>query len=134
MKINSHGILFGCLLLPLLFTSCAENKNQGDCLSYQIAPITHVNGPDAGSINQDINFTLSFDIFNGCGQFGNIEHNSNANTTTVKINAKYQGCICTQIMGTLQTVYSFKATQAGTYYFKFFQSDGKYLLDTLTIK
>ncbi len=134
MKINIQGILLGCLFSSVVLTNCDKKKNTSDCLSYQVAPITNINGPSTGTVNQDINFILSFGIFNGCGQFGNIEHNSNADTTTIKVNAKYQGCVCTQIAGTLQTTYTFRSTQPGTYYFKFLQADANYLLDTLIVQ
>lgn len=132
-KINSSILTsFGFSILVLF--GC--NKTQGDkeCLSYAKAPVTKVEGPQTGLVNQDINLTVSFSCFNGCGQFGNFDQTSNGNTTTIQVNAKYEGCICTQDVPIRQSIYKFKATQAGTYYLKFFQTENTYLIDTIRVQ
>lgn len=134
MKFNILTIISFSFLSAVLITSCIKNTNSNNCLSYQFAPVSNISGPVNGAVNQDINFILSFDIFNGCGQFGNIEESSIADTTTIKVNAKYQGCICTQVAGTLQKTYIFRTAQPGTYYFKFHQGNGNYLLHTLIVQ
>ena len=128
-------IIFTCLVFSILVLSSC-NKTQGDnkCLSYIKAPVIKVEGPNTGLVNQDINLTVSFGCFNGCGQFGNFEQTSNGDTTTINVIAKYEGCLCTLDAPLRQTTFKFKVTQTGTYYLKFLQTGKTYLTDTIRVQ
>jgi hypothetical protein len=120
-------------LSSIILFSCSKN-NDNKCLSYTNAPVTKVEGANSGLVNQQLSLKISFTCFNGCGQFGRIEQASNADTTTINIIAKSEGCVCTDVLLTKQTIYNFKATQAGIYYLKFWQTEKNYLIDTITIR
>jgi hypothetical protein len=111
--------------------SCSNNNN--DCISYQTAPVTRVESPATGLINQDIPITVYFGIFSGCGQFSSFESFAEADTTFIRVKAKYAGCICTEIAGTLSSAYTFRSSQPGTFYFKF-ESGQDILRDTVVIQ
>ena len=111
----------------ILLTSCIKKKEEDKCLSYAKAPVTKIEGATTASVNQELNLTISFICFNGCGQFGNVEETISGNTTTIVVNAKYAGCICTQDVPTRTTLYKFKKSQAGTYELKFFLTENNYL-------
>ncbi|MBS1752883.1 MAG: hypothetical protein R2765_12490 [Ferruginibacter sp.] len=116
------------------FLSCDKTPDDNKCLSYTQAPVTKVEGPNTGNVNQDINLIVSFGCFNGCGQFGKFEQTSDGDTTTINVIAKYEGCICTQDAPIRQTTYKFKATQPGIYFLKFLQTEKAYLTDTIQIQ
>lgn len=110
---------------------CAKDKV---CLSYEQAFVGHVDGNSIGQINQEINFQVSFGCHNGCGQFGHFEEIVSGNTRTIIVNAKYEGCACTQDAPSRTATYKFKTSQAGTYLLKFQQANNTFLTDTLTVQ
>lgn len=122
------------VVLALYLFSCNKSAGTDKCITYTKAPVTKIAGPTSGSVNQIIDVPISFGCFNGCGAFGNFEQSFTGDTTVVNVIAKYEGCICTQDAPTRQTVYKFKASQPGTYYVKFWQSEKTYLTDTIRIQ
>ena len=133
---NSSKLIFRMLFISLsvLFLSCSRKHHSNNCISYNQAPVSNIEGPKSGSVNQVIDITVSFDCINGCGQFGRFEQTSKDNTTLIKVIAKYEGCVCTDNMPTLQSIYKFKAKKSGTYLLKFLQADNVYLTDTIVVK
>lgn len=85
-------------------------------------------------VNQEIILTVSFGCYNGCGQFGSFDEVISGNATTITVNAKYEGCICTQDAPIRQTTYKFKKSQAGTFDLKFLQAENTYLIHTITVQ
>jgi hypothetical protein len=123
-----------CLSLLAVFMLNTCNKDKGACESFQKVPAALIEGPDAGSVNQVIRVTVSFHVFNGCGQFGRFEETTTGNTKKISIIAKYSGCICTDDIPTRKATYKFTAVNPGVYYLQFNSSDSTYLRDTLTIE
>lgn len=120
------------LLTSVFFTSCKKEK-EDECIETVTSDILSADGPSVGSVNQDINFTLTYPIINGCGEFEELIESNEGNTRLVTIKSKYIGCICTQVYGTLTTNYTFKTATPGTYYLNFLQGDIGALVDTLAI-
>ena len=114
------------------FLSCKKTDNE--CVSFTKAPVTKVEGPNSGLVNQDINLTVYFTCFNSCGQFGNIEQNSWNDTVIINVNAKYKGCACLDVLLSREITYQFKSIKAGIYYLKFWQDEKSYLVDTIIIQ
>ena len=126
-------IITGYLFIVFILLSCNKTSDN-NCLSFTNASVTKVEGPKTGLVNQDINLSVYFTCINGCGQFGRIEQNSKADTTIINVIAKYEGCVCTDVLLTKQTTYKFTATKIGTYYLKFWQTEKNYLTDTITVR
>ncbi len=120
--------------LILTLWGCTKETEDNSCISFSKAPVTKIEGATAASVNQEIILTLSFTCFNGCGQFGNFEQSMSGNTTTIAVNAKYEGCVCTQDLPTRQTTYKFKKSQSGTYDLKFFQTENTFLTHTIVVQ
>jgi hypothetical protein len=120
------------LLSVMMLNTC--NKETGACESFKKVPAALIEGPDAGTVNQVITVTVSFAVFNGCGQFGRFEETTTGNTKKISIIAKYSGCICTDDIPTRKATYKFTAVNPGVYYLQFSSSDSTYLIDTLTVK
>jgi hypothetical protein len=132
---TTSDFLNGCyVLLVAGLLSCDKPEENACGISYANAPVTRVQGPNSASVNQDLSLSVLFSCFNSCGQFGRIEETSNADTTTIKVIAKYEGCICLQVFTSGQTIYKFRAARAGTYYLKFWQGENSYITDTVMIR
>ncbi|QOG04803.1 hypothetical protein [Flavobacterium sp. MDT1-60] len=104
------------------------------CISYEHAPVLSANVPDSGNRNQVIPIPLIFVVHNGCGGFSAITETNSGNTKTITVKAKYEGCLCTQSIGNIQTTYNFTSTTTGIHTIKFLQPDGKFLTYSITIQ
>ena len=121
-------------LLVVSLISCTKTSNEPPCISFKRGPVTKIDGATSASVNQEILLTVDFTCFNGCGQFSNFEETVNGNETKIIINAKYEGCICTEDLPTRQVKYRFRKSQVGTYTLMFLQSDNIYLTHTITVQ
>ena len=121
-------------LLVVSLISCTKTSNDPPCISFKRGPVTKIDGATSASVNQEIIFTIDFTCFDGCGQFSNFEETVNGNETKIIVNAKYEGCICTQDLPTRQIKYKFRKSQARTYTLLFLQSDNIYLTHTITVQ
>ena len=132
---TKSDFLIACYISSLVALSSCGKSNDNTCsISYSNAPVTKVQGTNSGVINQDLALSALFTCFNSCGQFGRIEENSNVDTTTIKVIAKYEGCSCLDVLSSGQAIYKFRATRVGTYYLKFWQGENSYITDTITIR
>src|SRR5687768_13257600 len=104
----------------VMSTGCNKPGND-DCVSYEYAPVVSVTGPVLAAVNQAVNLNVQYTLANGCGQSGVFEEVTVQNTTTIKVKAKYVGCMCTQALVAKQMPYNFIATQPGTYLLRFLQ-------------
>lgn len=104
------------------------------CLSYRHAHVLSANVPKNGNVNKTIPIDISFTINNGCGGFGTITEINSGNTKTITVNAKYEGCFCTQNMGTVKIKYNFIAAKKGKHTIIFSQPDGKSLMYIINIQ
>jgi len=125
-------IIFFSLLTSVVLASCKKEKKD-ECIETITSDILSADGPSTGLINQDINFTLTYPIVNGCGKFEELKESNEGNTRVVTVKSKYTGCICTEVYGTYTTTYTFKTSTPGTYYLNFVQGDDSALVDTLLI-
>ncbi|MEO8771196.1 MAG: hypothetical protein ABI402_13965 [Ferruginibacter sp.] len=127
-------ILYLIILSSFFILSCSKTKDDNNCISYSNSPVINIQGPNSGLVNQDFVITLTYGISNGCGEFDHLEKSVSGNTTTINVIGKYTGCICTQVYKEEQTVYTFKATTAGTYYLKFFKENNIPVMDTILVQ
>jgi hypothetical protein len=135
MKKNIIQLSIVCIIATLMaFTCKKEDTANNKCLSFAKAPVTAVTGPATGSINQDINLTVSFACSNGCGQFGSFEQARTGNTFEISVTAKYEGCVCTQDIPVRQQTYTFRASQPGTYLLNFVQQNNTFVTHTIVVQ
>ncbi len=131
-KFYTPALYFSVLIFSLI--GCTKAPIEPPCISFQTGPVTKIYGATVASINQEILLTVDFTCFDGCGQFNKFEETVNGNETRIIVNAKYEGCICTQDLPTRQVAYKFKKSQTGTYTLRFLQSDSVYLNHTVTVQ
>lgn len=119
--------------LTLFIFSCNSNDDNNDnCIEYEAAGIELVE-PNVNATSNEYLFDLSFRVKNGCGEFSSIEQNTVGTTTTIKVIAKYEGCICTQDAPLRKTIYNFNQTNPGTYTLKFQKADDSYITQEVVI-
>jgi hypothetical protein len=121
--------------LSIISGSCHKNNQENPtCISFIKAPVTKIEGPNVASVNQEITLTVSFGCYNGCGQFGNFDEVVTGSTASITINAKYEGCICTQDAPIREAIYKFKQSQKGKFDIKFLQTGNIFLTHTITVQ
>jgi hypothetical protein len=125
-------LLLFCFTVTLLI-SCNDNEaNDDQCISYSPAVIDAVTLiPTVDMIGAV--FNVAFYVNNGCGDFGSFEETIDGNTITIKVIAKYEGCVCTDDIPLRESVYTFTSATAGTYTLKFLKTDGTFITETVVI-
>jgi len=132
MNIKRNIVWIAFVISFLVLVNCRK-KQEDTCVSNTTAQVTKVSGPRTISVNQEAALSVDYYLFNGCGNFENIQSISNDNTVVISLIVKYQGCVCTDNLITGQTIFKFKAAQPGIYYLKFLQPNKTYLIDTMTV-
>lgn len=126
--------IFLALISFVFLVSCANDDNGTDnCVSFSEAYVNSVepieNADAAGFL-----FKVKFNVMNGCGGFGSFEETVEGNTITVKVIAKYEGCVCTEAIEARDAVYSFNPTTPGTYTLKFQNTEDTFITETVTLE
>ncbi|WP_298145853.1 hypothetical protein [Flavobacterium sp.] len=111
--------------------SCTDDSTDGDtCIDYQLEGVQEV--VDVPTLVEGtFAFEVSFQVDNGCGQFYAFDEQTQGNSRTIRVSAKYEGCICTQDMPILSRTYQFAPTLAGTYTLNFVKPDGTFITRTV---
>lgn len=120
-------IIFG------LFNSCNDDDGEEKCISTGIGYVTSVNSPTSGQVDETIVIELDFIVINGCGDFGEFIETQNNNVLNITIEAKYEGCICTQDIPTRKINYQFSPESAGDYELNFRSSQTEFITVNLSI-
>ncbi len=120
--------------LIVILGGCSKQEEENKCISYIQAHVVKVEGNKTGVINQEMELSVYFGCFNGCGSFEKTESTLIGDTTFVKVIAVYSGCICTQDAPIRTGIFKYKSSKKGTHYLKFIKTGGSYLSDTLYIQ
>lgn len=120
-------IIFG------LFNSCNDDDGEDKCISTGIGYVTSVNSPTSGMVNETIDIDLDFIVIDGCGEFGEFIENQENNVLNITIEAKYEGCICTQDIPARKINYQFFPESAGDYELNFRSSPTEFITVNLSI-
>ena len=115
-----------------LFNACSESQTPNECVSFVET------GVEAVALIPTIDmigatFKVVFGISNGCGRFNKFVETINGNTRTIKVIARYEGCICTQDASIKSANYVFTTSTTGTYTLKFQKTDGTFFTETVVI-
>ena len=124
-------ILF-VLAFAAALVSC-EGEEEDTCVTFQNEGIEAVE-PVATNDMAGYAYQLMFHCSNGCGDFDSVQETVDGNTRTIKVLAKYEGCICTQDIPERQGLYTFAPAQSGTYTLKFDKGDGTFLTETIVVE
>lgn len=129
-----YNPLLFLFFLIFTFGACTQKYEDDTCISISKAAVIKIEGAGTALVNEEVILTVSFGCSNGCGQFGSFAEAITGNTTTITVNARYAGCICTQDAPIRKTLYKFKKSQAGIFDLKFFQTENTYLTHTIVVQ
>ena len=116
-----------------LTISCNNDENGNECVESKTEYITSVNSPTTGMVNETINIEVDFQVHNGCGQFGKFIETQNSNVINIEIEAKYEGCICTDNLPIRTAIYKFIPNKAGNYKLNFKSNPTEFITVNLNI-
>ncbi len=106
-------------LITVLF-SC---KEEATCSSVVDAPIHAITSVDTMHVGEIQPIEIMFGKTNGCAKEAELKVTQNAFDFTVKVPVVFEGCVCTEVYGYVEFVYSFEPTEAGIYNFLVNQGD-----------
>jgi hypothetical protein len=126
-------LILSMLFFGLLMTCSDADKNEDECRSTQMAFVTSVNSPSTGLVNEKINIVVNFPVYNGCGSFGKFIETKNNTRITIEVEARYEGCICSQDVPIRTVNYEFIPRSTGNYKLNFKSSPTEVITVNLTI-
>ena len=125
-----------CLLfLAIVMFSCTSDTTDYNetCIEFETAGIEQIE-PAVTIDMVGRPYNVFFRVKNGCGDFNNFDETKVGNEITIKVTAKYDGCICTQDAPLREKIYVFNETASGTYTLKFIKQDGSAITETIVIE
>ena len=133
MKRKNIILLISIVIFGIVMSCNDDNNEEDECITNKIEYVTSVNSPNTVTINDTVNIEVNFRVFNGCGRFGKFIESENGNIRNIEVEAKYEGCICTQDAPIRTVNYEFKSTNSGNYELKFKSSPTEFITVNLTI-
>lgn len=133
MKRKNIILLISIVIFGIVMSCNDDNNEEDECITNKIEYVTSINSPNTGTINDTVNIEVNFRVFNGCGRFGKFIESENGNIRNIEVEAKYEGCICTQEVPIRTVNYEFKTTNSGNYELKFKSSPSEFITVNLTI-
>ncbi|MFT5243353.1 MAG: hypothetical protein ACI8QQ_001283 [Psychroserpens sp.] len=121
------------IIISSLIISCEKDDQNKQCIKYDIGYVTSVNSPTTGTVNETISIKVNFRVINGCGGFEKFIETENGNSKTIEVEAKYEGCTCSQALEIRTVNYDFTASKSGDYELSFKSSPTEFITANLTI-
>lgn len=121
------------LLILALATSCSKDRKEEKYM-YETASVRQTDGDNTTPLDK----TLLLDVIfatGACSSFHEfVVTEKDADSTLVVVKTKApENKMCTANIIELKTAFRFKPKKKGTHYLKFFQGNGIYVADTITI-
>ena len=133
MKRKNIILLISIVIFGIVVSCNDDNNEEDECITNKIEYVTSINSPNTGTINDTVNIEVNFRVSDGCGGFGKFIESENGNIRNIEVEAKYEGCICTQAFESKTVNYEFKSTNSGNYELKFKSSPTEFITVNLTI-
>ncbi|MFT5963455.1 MAG: hypothetical protein ACI9L6_000157 [Flavobacterium sp.] len=121
------------IIISSLTISCESDDQNKECIEYDIGYVTSVNSPTTGTVNETIKIEVNFRVINGCGGFEKFIETQSGNSKTIEVEAKYEGCVCTQALEIRRVNYDFKTAKSGDYQLNFKSSPTEFITANITI-
>lgn len=128
--------LAALLFIVTVFTSCSsDNELPKDDNIYKSSFVKEVFGPLKGKVNQELSYTVSFEVENGCGEFHQMTDVNFDKVNGYQVEVKYPPTCSINAPEIKRTVYKLTApAAAGTYYLRFAKSENEFLTTTVVIE
>ncbi|EKB48204.1 hypothetical protein [Cecembia lonarensis] len=123
--------IFLFFLLAIL-VSCSDDDSE-ECIGYRPENVTEVNSPSSGRINESIEIEVKFAVYNGCGKFEKFIESRSKHSKIIEVQAKYEGCICTDNIPIITAIYEFTPSAIGEYELKFKSGETDYITVNIAV-
>lgn len=126
---KTKALLF-FLLVSLI--SCSDDDSE-ECIGYRPENVKDVNAPYSGKVNEPLEIEVKFSVYNGCGNFEKFIESGREQSRVIEVQAKYEGCICTQDIPTIIAGYKFTPSTPGDYELKFKSGETDYITVNIAV-
>jgi hypothetical protein len=115
-----------------ILVSCSDDDSE-ECIGYRPENVTEVNSPTSGRINESIEIEVKFPVYNGCGNFEKFIESGSEQSKIIEVQAKYEGCICTDNIPIITAIYEFIPSTIGEYELKFKSGESDYITVNIAV-
>ena len=118
-------------ILPLL--SCSDDDN--NCIDdIEIANVVEVDAPATANVNETVTVNVTFNVRNGCGEFERFIESGSPTSRMIEVEARYEGCACTQQITPRTATYEFTPENTGAYLLQFRSGTNEFMEVTVTVE
>jgi hypothetical protein len=128
---KSKLILAGLTLATVFFISC-KDPLETECDIEAPAPALEINVPDTLSLTSTI--PMKVQISNGCGNYLRLKTERDLNVLFVYPIARYQGCICTQVIKEQQVNATLTFPQTGSFTLQVLTTQGDFITKRVFVR
>lgn len=121
------------LLIISSFSLVSCEKNEPQCWEIAGSGVTSVEGETQTSVNEPLELTIQYRVFNDCGNFYTFFEEISEGIKWITVNVKYDGCSCNPQVQIKSEVYTFMASQAGTYVLRFKVTNAEFIEKSITV-
>lgn len=114
------------------FISCSDDDPE-ECIDYRPENVKEVIAESTGRVNEPVEIEVKFGVYNGCGKFDQFIESGSEQSRIIEVQAKYEGCICTQDAPIITAVYVFTPSTTGMYELKFKSAESDYITVNITV-
>lgn len=131
-KLQSAALI---LLFITVLTSCSSDVDTPtDNFIYKSAYATDVSGPLTGKVGQELNYAITFQAENGCGEFNKLTDVEFNKELGYQVEVKYPGTACSKPDPVNRvTIYKITTPKAGTYYLRVAKSETEFITTKVVI-
>lgn len=132
-KLKSVAVI---LFIFTVLTSCSsdDDNTPKDNSIYKSTYVTEVVGPLTGKTNQELSYSVSFQVENGCGEFHQVNDVNFNKVEGYQVQVKYPPTCSTNTPEIKRTLYKLMSPNApGTYYLRFAKSETEFIVTTVVI-
>lgn len=117
----SKLLLFSAAIL--LLQGCSISDDEQYCYNRYYMAAESVVGPSTATVNTEVEFLVTFNIANSCGEFYDFAEFSTTFPREIAAAVDYTGCNCNEVTTPVTRPYTFSATTPGTYELHFLTED-----------
>ncbi|MFV0571630.1 MAG: hypothetical protein ACK5M1_04245 [Xanthomarina gelatinilytica] len=118
-----------CIIINFILSCSPQDDGSSDIL-YEMLPIENATLPGEFLLGNTYEITLTYIRPTTCYGYNNIYYSKEGNERTIAIVAYYnpEYANCETVNEEKEVSFNFKATEGGSYVFKFWQGDSNYLI------
>lgn len=123
------------LFLVTILNSCSsDNDVPRENYIYKSAFVTSVTGPTTGKVNQELIYSVAFQVENGCAEFNKMTDVNIDKLDGYQVEVKYPATCSTNAPEIKRTNYKVSSKIKGTFYLRFAKSETEFIVTTVVIE